>query len=445
MRIRVLSVLLLALAAVTTFSLTRGQDRSPDPSPPAESAQREAPAVSSPAPTPGTQTPAPSALSSLAKAPARDFSKLGDLQKEMLNSCQRGADWLFRMNGVKGRFLYGYLPALKTEMEGDHYLRQIGAAFALARAARFLGEDRYAVRATQALLNLLDETVTDAADPHCRHTSLPSGAVNRLGAAGLLVLAINELPAPQADLLDKSEELCNWIRRQTREDGSLRCNDAADNDKGEANDADCVNEYPGVALYALLRSQKHRSASWKTDLARKALGHYRAWWNAHRSLAFVPWQTAAYAEAYLQTKEAPFAEFVFEMNDWLCGLQYDQIDPHRLVWFGGFRGWSDGRAVDSPPTIGSAAYGESLAEACRVARAAADLSHHQRYTEVLERCLQFVVRLQYTEGNSQHFADWYRARLVGAFHASSQDGNLRIDYAQHALSALVVYLEDASQ
>ena len=133
------------------------------------------------------------------------------------------------------------------------------------------------------------------------------------------------------------------------------------------------------------------------------------------------------------------------MNDWLCGLQYDQIDPHRLVWFGGFRGWSDGRAVDSPPTIGSAAYAESLAEACRVARAAADLSHHQRYTEVLERCLQFVVRLQYTEGNSQHFADWYRARLVGAFHTSAQDGNLRIDYAQHALSALVVYLEDASQ
>ncbi len=444
MRIRVLSVLLLALAAVTTFSLTRGQDRIPVAVPtPAEPARREVPALSSPS-IREAQTPAPSPLSSLAQAPARDFSKLGDLQKEMLNSCQRGADWLYRMNGVKGRFLYGYLPALKTEMEGDHYLRQVGAAFALARAARFLGEDRYAVRATQALLNLLDETTTDATDPHCRHTSLPSGAVNRLGAAALLVLAINELPAPQADLLDKSEELCNWIRRQAREDGSLRCQDETDSVKAEADDADSVNEYPGAALYALLRSQKHRAASWKIDLARKAVVHYRAWWNAHRSLAFVPWQTAAFAEAYLQTKEAPFAEFVFEMNDWLCGLQYDQIDPHRLLWYGGFRNWADGKVLDSPPTIGSAAFAESLAEACRVARASTDLTHHQRYTEVLERCLQFVVRLQYTEGNSQHFADWYRARLVGAFHASSQDGNLRIDYAQHTLSSLVVYLEDAT-
>jgi hypothetical protein len=457
MRIRVLSVLLLVLVAVTTFSLTRGQERIPSgaaPSPPPDTTNRDLPESKAPPSAPPTQTLAPSPLSSLAKPPAHDFSKLGDLQKEMLCSCQRGADWLYRMNGVKGRFLYGYLPALKTEMEGDHYLRQVGAAFALARAARFLGEDRYAVRATQAILTLLDETVPDATDPHCRHAALPSGAVNRLASAGLLVLAINELPAPQSDLLDRSEELCNWIRRQARDDGSLRCNDAAappspppngGGEGGAADDADCINEYPGLALYAVLRSQKHRPASWKTELARKAVVHYRAWWNAHRSLAFLPWQTAAYAEAYTQTKETPFAEFVFEMNDWLCGLQYDQIDPHQLVWYGGFRNWADGRAVDAPPTIRSAAYAESLAEACRVARAATDLPHHQRYTEVLERCLQFVGRLQYTEGNTQHFADWYRSRLVGAFHASSQDGNLRIDYAQHALSALVAYLEDASQ
>ena len=189
----------------------------------------------------------------------------------MLFSCQRGADWLYRMNGIKGRFLYGYLPALKIEAEGDHYLRQVGAAFALARAARFLGEERYAARSTQAILTLLDDTVLDSSDPPCRHTSLPSVVVNRLGAAGLLVLAINELPAPQPDLLDKSEQLCNWIRCQARADGSLHCGDAGDDDKAQADDADCVNAYPGLALYAVLRSQKHRPAAWKTELARKAV------------------------------------------------------------------------------------------------------------------------------------------------------------------------------
>jgi hypothetical protein len=439
MRIRILSVLLLAVAAVMTFSLTRGQERVP----PAAHPQSTASPAATAAPREAASTATPPA--SAASSPTRDFSKLGVLQTEMLGSCQRGALWLFRVNGIKGHFVNGYLPALKREMEGDHYLRQAGAAFALARAARFLGEGSYAARATQAILALLDETVTDSANPPGRHTALPSMVVNRLGAAGLLVLAINELPAPQPDLLEKSEQLCNWIRRQARTDGSLRCNDAAENDKAETDDADSINEYPGLALYAVLRSQQHRPADWKTELARKAVAYYRPWWKAHRGIAFVPWQTAACAEAYVRTKDTAFAEFVYEMNDWLCGMQYDQIDPRRLSWYGGFQSWADGKAVDAPPTIDSAACAESLAEACRVARAGSDPAHHQRYTEAAERCLQFVVRLQYTDANVQHFAGWYRRRLVGAFHASFQDGNLRIDYTQHALSALIAYLEDASR
>lgn len=434
MRIRILSILLLILVGGMTFSLIRGQER-----PNAE--KRDA----TPLPT---TLPAPSLSSSsrplaLSPGPARDFSKLDELDKEMLASCQRGADWLYRVNGTKGRFLYGCVPALNIVPDGDSYLRQVGAAFALARAARVLGEDRYAARATQAILTLLDDTVVDPGETANRHTTLPSAIVNRLGAAGLLVLAINELPAPQADLLDKSEQLCNWIRAQARADGSLRCTESPDNTDAKAanDDSDSVNECPGLALYAVLRSQKHRPADWKIDLARKALVYYRAWWKGHRSMDFVPGQTAAYAEAFVQTKEPAFAEFVYEMNDWLCGLQYE-FDPRRILWQGGFMKWADGKAIDAAPTIGSAVFAHSLAQARRVARAGTDAARHQRYTEVLHRGLQFVVRLQYTDANIQHFEVWYRARLAGGFHASTQDGNLRIDYAQHAVAALTTYLED---
>jgi hypothetical protein len=419
---------MLILAAGMTFSLIRGQER---PAPDRHDSVPSAPLAPSSQPLGSSSTH------------AQDFSKLDEFSKEILISCQRGADWLWRINGTKGRFLYGYEPALKVVLDGDHYLRQAGAAFALARAARVLGEDRYAVRATQAILTLLDDTVVDAGDTTRRHTSLPSLAVNRLGAAGLLVLAIHELPAPQADLLDKAEQLCNWIHAQARADGSLRCNDSEDTTdaKGMTDDADSVNEYPGLALCAVLRSQKHRPAEWKIDLARKAIVYYRGWWKEHRNLAFAPCQTAAWAEAFVQTKESAFAEFVYEMNDWLCGLQYE-FDPRRLLWNGGFMSWADGKAIDAPPTIGSAVYDESLAEARRVARVGTDPTRHQRYTEVLRRGLQFLVRLQYTDASIQHFEGWYRPRLEGGFHASSQDGNLRIDYAQHALSALAMYLED---
>jgi hypothetical protein len=187
-------------------------------------------------------------------------------------------------------------------------------------------------------------------------------------------------------------------------------------------------------------SQRHRPAPWKTEVVRKAMPFYRQHWRAHKSMTLIPSHTAAYAEAYRLTKEAAFADVVHEMNDWLCDLQNVQLDPRHPLWTGGFMDWADGRPMPVPPQVTSASYAESLADACRVAHQAGDVARHQRYRETLERCLQFLSTLQYTEANTQHFADWYRPVLVGAFHASHQDGNLRIDYTAHGVCAMLKYL-----
>ena len=68
-------------------------------------------------------------------------------------------------------------------------------------------------------------------------------------------------------------------------------------------DPDAANAYPGAALYGLMRSQQHRAAGWKTDLVRKSLTYYRPWWQKNKNMAFVPWQTAAFAEAFRTTRE----------------------------------------------------------------------------------------------------------------------------------------------
>jgi hypothetical protein len=419
MRTRTACLLLLAtFAGLATLSLTSGQDRdSPPPTRPVPSGAPKTAAESPPTP--------------------RDLSRLTDLQRQIYYSAQRGAEWLFRMNGVKGRFTNGHLPALDAPLEGDHFLRQAEAAQALAHAARFTREERYAARATQAVLALLDETVTDPKDPQVRYTGLSPALVNRLAAAGSLILAINELPAPQQDLLDKSEQLCNYVRRQVRTDGSLAVDDGPGKSSAE------VSQAPGVALYALMRSQKHRPAAWKTDVVRKAAGYYRSWWRDHKDPTFVPWQTAAYAEAYLATKEQAFADFVYEMNDWLCNLQYgDNVDPRHLQWLGGFMAWEHGKAVAAMPGVESALYAESLAHACRVAREAGDLQRHERFRPAVEGCLRFLTTLQYVEANTRHFESWYRQKyLLGGFHASPVDGNLRLDYTRQTVAAMLVHLE----
>src|SRR5262245_37280244 len=153
-------VLVFAVGGLATWSLTRGEGPA------------DAPAVPPPPdPTSATSTPAAPAAGGdpapLVPAKADTPAPSGDFpfRPQIENSMRRGAEWLFRMNTVKGRFLPGWLPSIGRDMEGHDYLRSAGAALALARAGRTIRDrdamaERYAGRATQAVLALLDDTDT---------------------------------------------------------------------------------------------------------------------------------------------------------------------------------------------------------------------------------------------------------------------------------------------
>jgi hypothetical protein len=367
-----------------------------------------------------------------------DLEKLPPLQRQLAVSAEAGAEWLCRANRPDGRFAYGLIPALNAPLAGDHYLRQIGGALALAREARYTGNARHAAVARQALLTLLLDTAPDAQDGRLRSTTLPSAIVNKVAAGGLLALAIYELPAPGDDLLEQAEQLCCFIAQRQNPDGSLRLADGNADSTPTKGDSEGMSYLPGEALAGMAASQRMRSAPWKAEVIRKALPFYQAWWQAHPSLAFAPWQTVAFGEAYLLTRDQLVADYVFAMSDWVCRWQYG-LDPRHPLWMGGFPDGEEGRSVVEPQAA-SALVAEGLAAACRCARQAGDLTRYHRYREALERCLQFLTTLQYTQANTQHFADWYRPALAGGFHSSHQDGNLRIDYSQHAVCALVQYL-----
>ena len=426
---------LLGAAGFAMLSLTHGQDAGEPVVAPAPKRLPVAPARLT-APPPADAAPF---------KPSRDLSRLKPLTRQLYLAAVRGSGWLDRMNEKKGRFVHGWLPALNTPLEGDHALRQAGAAFALARAARFLQEDGHAARAAQAVLALLEDTVLSQ-DKKCRMPVLPSTIVNRVAATSLLILAMNELPNTDASLLMLSEQLCEFLRRQQQADGSfLLCEPIAGGTAVKL-DSERTAEYPGMALCALMRSYEKKPADWKLAAVRKAMPFYMKWWRDHKHCEFVLWHSAAYAEAFLASKDKAFAEAVLEMNDWVCSLQHERLDPTHPQWMGGFQNVADGKTVSSPPDVSSAVCAGALAEACRVTRQMGDLARHERYTAAVERGLQFLAALQYTESDTQHFAEWYRNdRLVGGFHASHTDGNLRLDYNQHAVSALVQYLRYVAQ
>jgi hypothetical protein len=413
------------LGTCLALSWSLGQERPEDRVPP----------LASRPPIPAAVKPVPSA-----NTPKRDLSKLPLTVQQAYLSGQRGVDWLQRANQPDGRFVHGYVPALRSPKEGTDYLMQIDGAGALARAARFYGDDKAAAIARQALLTLLLDTAVDPKAADVRYTSMPSPLLNRVATAGMLVLAVHDLPSPGKDLLDQAAQLCNYLHLQQQADGSLRLWDT-DMASQDAEQVAAIMHVTGPPLYALMRSQQQAPATWKIDMIRRACAVYTRWWREHKNTAMIAWHTAAYTEAYLATREPAFAEAVFDMNDWLCELQYQQLNPRQPLWVGGFKSWRDSKEAAEAPEVGSARYAHSLAHACRVARQAGDARRLERYSQAVEGCVRFLTTLQYTDANTQHFAEWYRPALVGAFHASHQDGDLRLDYTAGAVAAIVAYLD----
>jgi hypothetical protein len=366
----------------------------------------------------------------------RELDKLPDLTRQLVISAQTGMEWLNRYHQANGLFLYGYLPAVNQPMEGDNYIHQAEAAFVLARAARFTGDERYAVRASQAVLTLMSGTSSDSNSPGVRRPAQPSLVCNRLALAGCLVMAVHELPDAAADLVAKAEELCAFIKQQQREDGTLSYVDAP----SDPVDPDGVNRYVGPALYGIALSQRLKPAAWKGELLRKAMVSYSKYFKEHADPAFVPWMTAACVEAFLATKEKAFVEFAFEMNDWLVTLQYEQSpDPRRPLWRGGFKNIVGDKVETSGPGVEAGLYAQSLADVCRLVRQmpSPDLTRYDRYRSSLIRSLQFLNTLQFTEANTLHIAANYRLMLIGGFHPTHLDGNLRVDQSAVCVSAFI--------
>src|SRR5439155_23092039 len=111
----------------------------------------------------GTQPPTPAAVSpasGITTAPAAPIARFANLQSfppetiAAVYSVRSGADWLWRMNQPHGRFFPGLNPAVRRPLDEDTDARQALAAYALADAARFTGDERYAARAAQTVLSL---------------------------------------------------------------------------------------------------------------------------------------------------------------------------------------------------------------------------------------------------------------------------------------------------
>jgi hypothetical protein len=383
-----------------------------------------------------------------AETPLNRFDPLTAFPAQTQNAVRSvllGADWMTKQNQPQGRFLFGYNPALREPLMGDHDLKQARGALALAQAAKFSGDEKAGTIASQAILTLLASSRIDPTDKNCRVPVHSSLICNRVGFAAILALAIYELPSADAKLIDEAERLCVFLQKQCKPDGSVHYTDGS-TDVPTQIDLEGVNEYPGAALHAIMASNRVKPAAWKTEAAKKGMEYYRSVFRAKPNPLLAATMTPACAELYLQTKLAEAATTVFEMNDWVCGLQIPGNDPRTPQWAGGFRAVHDGRQTERAPGPETGLIVQSLSYACELTRQTPDLERYARYKVAAVDATQFLTGLQYLEVNTRHFETTFRVNmLIGGFHLSPTDGNLRIDATATAVSGLIRFLGSGAE
>lgn len=335
--------------------------------------------------------------------------------------------WMIRAVAPNGRAVYKYWPSAGQYALSNNMIRQFMGSACLARAARQPG-------ATAEL--------RDACARNIRHNlaawyrdegafgTIVEGPKVKLGAAAVAAMALLDLgdPAHAAPLAG----LRAFLQAMQRDTGRFACFL-----RPPGREEDCQNFYPGEALLALMRLWQASGDPVLLDRVAAGFAHYRDWHRAHRNPAFVPWHTMALCLFHAATGRQDAAAFVFEMNDWLLGLQQGEGAPADVR--GEF--FDPARPGFGPPhASATGVYLEGLVEAFALARALGDTARAEAYRRAILAGLRSLRQLQFRHASDMFYIAGRKA-VLGGLRSSGFDNTLRIDNVQHGLMAIFRVLE----
>ena len=186
---------------------------------------------------------------------------------------------------------------------------------------------------------------------------------------------------------------------------------------------------PGQVLLALATACEKGESTIDDDKLYRAFRYYRHRFRYNRHFGQVTWLIQAFAKWWRVTHESCFAEMTFEIADWLLGYQQDTtgafINDHQ---------------PDSPGYT-TAIYLEGSAAAQRLAADLKDVARYESYSRSFSCGVTFLDRLiiQSRDQSILPNPEW----AIGGLRQGLYHSEVRIDFVQHSLSALLEYRQSS--
>lgn len=334
--------------------------------------------------------------------------------------------WLAASVNSNGRMNYKWWPSRGQESSSNNMIRQWMASLALVRYAEFSKD--------KGVLALAKKNIEYNIAAFYREEDglglIEYNGKIKLGAMALASLAMLEFPGPDFEKVQK--KLLETTLSMQRNDGSFQTmlKPVSEGDPFQ-------NFYTGETLLLWAYVYERHEKPELLDRFMRSFRYYRNWHRERRNPAFVPWHTQANFLMWQKTKQEELADFIFETNDWLVGVQEWEKSPYPDAKG---RFYDDTRRhFGKPHASSTGVYLEGLADALAVARLANDEKRVTSYKTSIRRGLRSVFQLQFTEGPGLFYIS-KPEKVIGGVRTRLYDNTIRVDNVQHNLLAALKML-----
>jgi len=321
--------------------------------------------------------------------------------------------YLVRHQTNDGTLYLRYEPFQNSLYEGADTPRTAHGAWVLARARKAFGGRDLSTASDKIINRLLSDLVSN--EQGCwleTNKGEPSVA-----EVSFLLLALLELP-PDDSRRSTIPKLASTLWSSIDSHGHINTH------RPPAASPEAFQDYsPGQVLLALGRAAIAVETEMDEDKLRRAFRYYRHRFRYQRHFGQVSWLMQAFAQWWRVTKDSSMAEFVFEIGDWILGYQQEKT--------GGF---INDHQPDAPGYT-TALYLEGIASALKLARSLNDAERHRRYLNAVGHGYRFLDRLIIQPRDACLLPN--PALAVGGLRQSINRSEVRVDFVQHSLSAIL--------
>jgi hypothetical protein len=342
--------------------------------------------------------------------------------------------FLARGVDADGRFRYMVDAPTNRSLPGYDWPRHAGATYFLAQVASRSGDPQVAWAALRAASRLRDHAMVSCGEHKC----IGDGPIVDVGSAALTVLAFVEVARTGLDAGYRQvvPQLTAFLRAQQRPDGEFM--HMYDRPASAPIDKQLLY-YSGEAAFALSRAHSLLHDPRDLDAANRALAHLvggawsffgsRYYWGEEH------WTCQAMDDLWDRAPSPGALRFCL---DWLAfnrKLQYGPGDT--LFDADGAYGFGPLVTPRLTPVGSRSESGIATLEAAR--HAGMSEGEYAPLEQQMRRSMALLLRHQLHKGSCYVCAD--PAAIDGAMPGSEVDWQLRIDYAQHAGSALLRWVD----